>query len=351
MDTTARLIAVTGATGRQGGAVARHLLAGGWRVRGITRKPQGDAARALASVGAEIVGADMADPGIAPPRVPQLSYGVFSVQNPMISGHEGEIAQGRNVADAAKALGVEHVVYGSAGVGVPTGVPSWDSRLPCTGARSRLGLPLTVLRPTAFMELMTDKGFFPPVTAWHSCRSLIGGDRALPWLCVDDVGAITARVFADPERFVGTDLDVAADLMTLDECRTTGGRSPVGRRADFRCRCGCFSGSSAATCLRCWRWAAQQPGACRSCADLRGPSQRVDCARLAEPPTTAKLDRLTPNKIAVRVEQALPPRARRARSDRTVVDHGHRDELADRAGDEHLVSAVQVEQRQSVLPR
>ena len=56
------LVVVTGATGRQGGAVARHLLADGWRVRGVTRSPGSSAARELARRGAEVVTADMGDP-------------------------------------------------------------------------------------------------------------------------------------------------------------------------------------------------------------------------------------------------------------------------------------------------
>jgi uncharacterized protein YbjT (DUF2867 family) len=57
-----RIIAVTGATGRQGGAVARHLLAGGWQVRALTRTPENEPARKLAALGAEVIRTDMADP-------------------------------------------------------------------------------------------------------------------------------------------------------------------------------------------------------------------------------------------------------------------------------------------------
>jgi hypothetical protein len=83
----------------------------------------------------------------------------------------------------------------------------------------------------AFMELMTDRDFYPNVSVWHVMPKLMGWDRTLPWLAADDVGAIAATAFADPGRFVGTDLSLAGDLKTLAECRelwTAKGRTPRG---------------------------------------------------------------------------------------------------------------------------
>jgi uncharacterized protein YbjT (DUF2867 family) len=214
-----RIVAVIGATGRQGGAVARHLLADGWQVRALTRKPQGEPARKVAALGAEVIKADMGDPSTLSEAF-RDAYGVYSVQNTMTSGVDAEIRHGKNVANAAKEAGVHHVVYGSAGQGVPgTGVPSWESKLAVEAHMHQLGLPLTVLRPMAFMELMTDKDFFPPVSAWHLMPKLMGAHRPLPWICVDDLGAIATRAFADPDRFIGAGLKLAADICSLAECR------------------------------------------------------------------------------------------------------------------------------------
>ena len=121
--------------------------------------------------------------------------------------------------DAAQRAGVRHIVYGSAGVGTPTGVGSWDSKLAVEARIRDLDLPLTVLRPMAFMELMTDKGLFPPVAMWHLMPKLTGADRPIPWLAVDDLGAIAAKVFADPDRFIGADLKLVADIRSNAECR------------------------------------------------------------------------------------------------------------------------------------
>jgi uncharacterized protein YbjT (DUF2867 family) len=210
---------VTGATGRQGGAVARHLLAAGWRVRALTRNPDRPAARALTAAGAEVVRADMMNDADLVHAFRDAS-GVYSVQNSAPGGIEAEIRQGRNVADAAKANGVEHIVYSSAGPhATDTGVASWNSKLTVQAHIRALGLPLTVLRPTAFMELMTDKDFFPPVSTWSLMPKLMGQDRPLGWICTDDIGAIAARAFAEPDRFVGAELALASDVQSIAQCR------------------------------------------------------------------------------------------------------------------------------------
>ena len=111
-----RIIAVTGATGQQGGAVARKLLAEGWKVRALTRDANKPAAQELASFGAEVAAGDMEDRAQLDAAF-QGAYGVFSVQNFWLPnvGFEGEIRQGKNVADAAKAAGVQHLVYSCVG--------------------------------------------------------------------------------------------------------------------------------------------------------------------------------------------------------------------------------------------
>jgi uncharacterized protein YbjT (DUF2867 family) len=160
------------------------------------------------------------------------AYGVFNVQNPMTGGGvETEVRHGKRVADMASELGVRHLVYGSAGTGVPgTGVPEWESKLAVQAHMETLGLPITVLRPTAFMELMSDRAFFPPVSTWHLMPKLMGTDRRIPWLGVDDLGAVAARAFADPELFIGRELRLAGDLASIAECRALWtevmGRSP-----------------------------------------------------------------------------------------------------------------------------
>jgi uncharacterized protein YbjT (DUF2867 family) len=146
--------------------------------------------------------------------------GVYSVQNGMVSGFEAEVAQGRNVAEAAKDAGVEHLVYGSAGVGgAGTGVPSWESKVRVEDHLRKLDLPFTILRPMAFMELMTDKSFYPAVGAWSVWPRLMGRDRPVVWIAVEDLGSIAAIVFMNRDQWVGRDIALAADVQSLAECR------------------------------------------------------------------------------------------------------------------------------------
>jgi uncharacterized protein YbjT (DUF2867 family) len=203
-----RLVVVTGATGRQGGAV-----------RALTRQPESARARRLAELGAEVVRADMGSPDDLAAAF-RGAYGAYSVQNYMISGIEAEITQGKHVADAARDVGVAHLVYGSGGTGAAgTGVGSWESKLEIEAHMRQLGIPVTVLRPMAFMELMTDKSFYPPVSVWHLMPALMGEDRPVGWISTDDLGRIAAHAFADPETFIGADLSLTSDVQSVAQCR------------------------------------------------------------------------------------------------------------------------------------
>jgi uncharacterized protein YbjT (DUF2867 family) len=215
---TRRIIVVTGATGRQGGAVTRSLLQGDWHVRALTRNPASQKAQALSALGAEVVQGDMNDRQSLQAAF-RGAYGVFSVQNPMLSNLETEIRQGKSVADAAKEAGVQHLVYASAGIGKPTGIGSWDSKLQVEAYMQAQGIPLTILRPMAFMELMTDKGYYPAVSTWHLMPKLMGDTRPVGWMSVDDVGIIAAKVFAAAEQFVGQEIKLASDVKSIQECR------------------------------------------------------------------------------------------------------------------------------------
>src|SRR5512141_2277265 len=149
-----KVIAVTGATGQQGGAVARKLLADGWKVRALTRDVKKPAAQELASLGAEVVPGDMDNRAELEAAFKDV-YGVFSVQNYWLPnvGFDGEIRQGKNVADAAKAAGMEHLVFSSVGAAHRgMGQKHFESKWIIEQYIQSLGIPYTILRPAAFME-------------------------------------------------------------------------------------------------------------------------------------------------------------------------------------------------------
>src|SRR5262245_31665050 len=125
-----KTILVTGITGQQGGAVARHLLAKGWTVRGLSRDPDKPVVQPLREAGAEVVQGDFENRASLDSALKGV-YGVFSVQNfwqPGV-GAEGEIRQGKALADAAKAANIQHFLYTSVGgADRKSGIPHFESK-------------------------------------------------------------------------------------------------------------------------------------------------------------------------------------------------------------------------------
>ena len=101
MSDADRKVLVTGATGRQGGAVVRHMLPKGWKLRALTRNSQSHAAQSLARQGVELVQGDLEDPASIAGAAAGV-YGIYSVQDFWAVGAKREVQQGKNVADAAK---------------------------------------------------------------------------------------------------------------------------------------------------------------------------------------------------------------------------------------------------------
>lgn len=214
-DSKDRPVLVTGATGRQGGAAAGHLLAAGFGVRALTRNPEGPKARALADGGAEVVRGDLDAPDSLR-RALEGAHGVFSVQDPFEHGTEGEVRQGIALVDAAVAAGVEHFVYSSVGSAHRnTGIPHFDSKFEVEEHLRRSGPAHTVLRPAYFME---NWGAFG--REWILSGTLsqpLGTDTTLQQVATDDIGAFAALAFSDPERWIGRSVELAGDEMTMAE--------------------------------------------------------------------------------------------------------------------------------------
>jgi uncharacterized protein YbjT (DUF2867 family) len=258
-STQGKTIVVVGATGRQGQQVARHLVRQGWTVRGLTRKPAGKKADLLRQWGVQIVKANLEDIASLEAAF-QNAYGVYDMQAPVPGKINVEIQQGKNVAAAAQKTGVQHLVYGSAGPSdTKTGIEQWDAKIEITQAMKALGLPLTTLRPMAFMELMTDPGYYPSSSTWNIWPKLSGWDVKIPWLSVQDLGAIAATVFAHPELYLGKDLPLASDARSLAECRSiyqeVRGRPP----ATFPMPMFLFERFVGKDIPNMWRWLASHP--------------------------------------------------------------------------------------------
>lgn len=224
-------VLIFGATGNIGGAATRELLKRGWHVRATTRDLKSDKAQALKTLGAEVIQADMEDQDSLEAAFDGIRR-VFSVQNWVTSGTDGEIRQGKLVADVALSVEVEHLVYGSAGTGeANTGVPHFQSKLEVEDYMRELGLPFTIIRPGPFMELLTQKEFFPALASWGVEPKIVGWDTPLPWVAVQDIGMAIANVLEDPEVWIGQDISLIGDVKTLGECKevfaTVDGKNPL----------------------------------------------------------------------------------------------------------------------------
>ncbi len=223
MSNSDKLIAVIGVTGQQGGATARHLLAKGFKVRGLARDPQKPAAQALAESGAEIVYADNYDVASLQNAFAGAD-GVFSAVGFWEGGPEGELQQGKNIADAAKAAGVKHFVYSSVdGAERNSGIPHFESKWGTEQYVRELGLPVTILRPVEFMENYNWAWNRTPITN-GTLMAQVRPSRKRLYVSVDDVGAFAAIVFEHPEEYIGKEFSIAGDGLTEPEIAETLGR-------------------------------------------------------------------------------------------------------------------------------
>ncbi|MFD3584638.1 NmrA/HSCARG family protein [Streptomyces sp. NPDC058683] len=215
--TTDGLVVVTGATGRQGGATARRLLAAGRPVRALVRDTTAPAAKALETAGAELVRGEFDDPSSLPAAL-EGAAALFAVP-PAAFGPDGpdterEFGRGRGLIDAAAAVGVEHVVF--------TGVASTPGRPGGSEGKKRIEDHLherirsvTVLRPVRFMSNYlgsTPIGLDGIVDGVH--RHIFPPDEPAQIVAVEDIAEFAALAFDQPDRFAGRTLELAGDAPT-----------------------------------------------------------------------------------------------------------------------------------------
>jgi uncharacterized protein YbjT (DUF2867 family) len=214
-DKDKKIILVTGATGKQGGAAARHLLSRGWHLRILTRDPAKPAAEEFNQLGVEVFKGDLDDRNSIL-RAARNTYGIFSVQG-LEQGPEVEFRQGKTLADVAKECDVQHFVYSSVGgADRNTGIPYFESKWQIEQHINVLQLPATVLRPVWFMD-----NFLMPMMR----SSILDGTLSLPlkpnkslqMIAVDNIGGFAALAFEKPEQFIGKAFEIAGDELTMPQ--------------------------------------------------------------------------------------------------------------------------------------
>jgi len=232
MASNKRRVLITGATGKQGGSVVRHMLGKGWNLVALTRDPEGRAAKTLVEKGIEVFRGDMEDASSLDGAFHDV-YGVYGVQDFWSVGAKREVLQGKNLADAAKKAGVEHFVYSSVGGAERnTGIGHWETKWEIEKHIRHLGLPATVLRPAGFMEnyyvdhveigILQGK-LYDPVRA----------DKPYQTIASDDIGGFVALAFERPKDFMGLELEIAGSELTNPQAAEVFSRV-LGRPVEFQ---------------------------------------------------------------------------------------------------------------------
>lgn len=206
-------VLVTGATGTQGGAVARELLAAGHRVRALTRRPEGAAAIALAKAGASAVRGDFDDEASLTSAAAGADA-VFVMGTPFEVDTETETRQSIALIDAARAAGVPHVVYTSvAGALDDTGIPHVESKARVERHLTSVDDTATVVAPAAFLGDLASASYLPGLQDGQYGFAL-PAETSLQQVAVADLGVFGRLAIENRDRFAGRRVEIASVAAT-----------------------------------------------------------------------------------------------------------------------------------------
>jgi uncharacterized protein YbjT (DUF2867 family) len=234
--TSRNVIVVTGATGAQGGGLVRAILGDTGKrfaVRAITRDPQSDKAKALQKLGAETVKADLDDPASVK-RAFEGAYGAFCVTN--FWEHfspERELTQATNMAEAAKACGLEHVIWSTL-EDTRKWIPLSDDRMPTLMGRykvphfdakgeanrefTRRSVPTTFLLTSFYWDNFIHFGMGPQRGPDGALAIILPiGDERLPGIASDDIGRCAYGIFLKGADYIGKTVGIAGEHLSGDE--------------------------------------------------------------------------------------------------------------------------------------
>jgi uncharacterized protein YbjT (DUF2867 family) len=228
-----KIIAVVGATGAQGGSLVRAILAdksGGFAARALTRHPDADKAKALAQAGAEVVAADL-DDETSLERAFAGAYGAFCITN--FWEHfsaEKELAQAGNMARAAKAAGLQHVVWSTL-EDTRKWVPLSDDRMPTLGGKYKVphfdgkgeadelfrreGVPTTFLLTSFYWDNFIFFGAGPQKLPDGNLALVFPMDeKRLPGIAAEDIGKAAYGVFKRGKELIGKTIAIAGEHLS-----------------------------------------------------------------------------------------------------------------------------------------
>ncbi|MEI7580107.1 MAG: NmrA/HSCARG family protein [bacterium] len=215
-----KTILVTGATGRQGGAVIEHLLKNNFNIKALSRTPDSVSAQLLTSKGITVLKGDMSNLQSLKDTMKNCD-GVFSIQNYFEYGAEKEIKYGKNVADAAKQSNISHFIYSSVcNADSNTGVPHFETKNKIEQHIKNIDLPYTILRPVKFMENYYIPQVFKGILGGKLFDSIQSGKKH-QMIALDDIGKYVADAFASPEQYLNKTIEIAGDELTNEEVAQT----------------------------------------------------------------------------------------------------------------------------------
>jgi uncharacterized protein YbjT (DUF2867 family) len=228
-----KIIAVVGATGAQGGGMVRAIQAdksGSFAARAITRNPNAEKAQALRAAGVEVVGADIDKPETLG-KAFAGAYGAFCVTN--FWEHfsaEREVTQARNMAQAAKTAGLEHVIWSTL-EDTRKWVPLEDDRMPTLQGKYKvphfdgkgeadqffrdLGVPTTFLLTAFYWENLIYFGAGPQRGPDGTLAITFPmDDKKLPSIAVGDIGKAAYGIFKRGREFINKTVGIAGEHLT-----------------------------------------------------------------------------------------------------------------------------------------
>jgi uncharacterized protein YbjT (DUF2867 family) len=228
-----KTIAVLGATGVQGGGLCRAILAdesGTFACRALTRDPSQEKAQALSAAGAEVVAADLDDVASLTAAF-EGAHGVFAVTNfwEHFSGAK-EKEQAKNIADAARAASVKHVVWSTL-EDTRQWMPADDTRMPMLQGEYRVphfdakaeadayfaDLPTTYLRASFYWDNLYMFGLAPKKNeAGQYEWAFPLGDVDLPGIAGDDIGKVALGIFQAGDEYVGQTVGIAGESLSIE---------------------------------------------------------------------------------------------------------------------------------------
>ncbi len=206
-------VLVIGATGLQGGSVARTLLGRGHRVRAFTREVDSPEATQLQDLGAELAVGDSEDRE----SVIHAAEGVdavYAMTSFYESGLEAEVRQGKTIADAVKAADVKHFVYASVGnADKSTGIPHFESKYEIEQHIKSLGIPHTIVAPVWFYDNVLSPWTLPGLIQ-GTLSLLVPPDRPVHQIPLQDISSFVSLVLENRDRFLSKRIDVASDELS-----------------------------------------------------------------------------------------------------------------------------------------